>query len=87
MSSITGHEPQGVQPGENEERGEALSTAFSMPAIPRSDVLLSETINAQKKALLKVTKAEIEEMREIAAQLARENEIRRYLDWSIRSCT
>ncbi|CAD6569536.1 MAG: hypothetical protein TREMPRED_005287 [Tremellales sp. Tagirdzhanova-0007] len=52
LFSITGDEPQGVQPGENEQL---------------------EQSNAQKKAALKATKADIDQMQVEALQLAKGN--------------
>ncbi|KAK4684696.1 hypothetical protein P7C73_g5473, partial [Tremellales sp. Uapishka_1] len=52
LYSITGDEPQNIQPGENEEL---------------------EIVNAEKKALLKATKQEIENMRLEAIRLAKSN--------------
>ncbi|WVO12826.1 hypothetical protein L204_100434 [Cryptococcus depauperatus] len=52
LASITGEEPQRVEPGENEER---------------------ERINAEKKAVLKTAKHDIEEMRSTTIHLAGKN--------------
>lgn len=80
LDSITGDEPKGARPGENEERGEqrvdtspSCHVSFRKEVWPLTYESISEQINARKKAALKTTKAEVDEMRETALRLAQEN--------------